>query len=112
MALADVTGHGIGPALLAAVCRAYARSNFSADHYLLTAMQRLNGALARDVGAGRFVTFVAAACTPGNARVELLSAGHGPCLSTGSGKTASTPCRLKDCRWASCPISPPKSLLF
>ena len=29
VSLADVTGHGIGPALLAAVCHAYARSNFS-----------------------------------------------------------------------------------
>ena len=26
--LADVTGHGIGPALLAAVCRAYVRASF------------------------------------------------------------------------------------
>src|SRR5439155_19810359 len=27
--LGDVTGHGIGPALLAAACRAYARSSFA-----------------------------------------------------------------------------------
>jgi len=76
--LADVTGHGIGPALLASVCRAYARANFRMGNGLLDAMEQLNVALAEDIGEGRFVTFVAAVCTPGNSRVELLSAGHGP----------------------------------
>ena len=77
-ALGDVTGHGIGPALLAAVCRAYARANFRAQSGLLAAMEQLNTELAGDVGEGRFVTFVAAVCVPGSSRVELLSAGHGP----------------------------------
>ncbi len=76
--LGDVTGHGIGPALLAAVCRAYVRATFTPDCDLLTAMQRVNSALARDVGPRRFVTFVAVRCTPGSSQVELLSAGHGP----------------------------------
>jgi serine phosphatase RsbU (regulator of sigma subunit) len=78
VALADVTGHGIGPALLASVCRAYARANFRVGNGLLDAMEHLNAALAGDIGEGRFVTFVAAVCTPGSPRVELLSAGHGP----------------------------------
>jgi serine phosphatase RsbU (regulator of sigma subunit) len=78
VALADVTGHGIGPALLAAVCRAYARANFSGSDGLFAAMEKINAALAVDLKEGRFVTFVAAICTPGNPRVELLSAGHGP----------------------------------
>jgi serine phosphatase RsbU (regulator of sigma subunit) len=78
VALADVTGHGIGPALLASVCRAYARANFRVGNGLLHAMEQLNAALAGDIGEGRFVTFVAAVCTPGSSRVELLSAGHGP----------------------------------
>ena len=78
VALADVTGHGIGPALLAAVCRAYARANFSVDNGLFPAMGKINAALAADLKEGRFVTFVAAVCTPRNPRVELLSAGHGP----------------------------------
>ncbi|MGC1451739.1 MAG: PP2C family protein-serine/threonine phosphatase, partial [Candidatus Sulfotelmatobacter sp.] len=78
VALADVTGHGIGPALLASVCRAYARANFRVGNGLLDAMEQLNAALVGDIGEGRFVTFVAAVCTPGSPRVELLSAGHGP----------------------------------
>lgn len=76
--LADVTGHGIGPALLAAVCRAYARATFNRGNGLSGAMEQLNAELIRDIGEGRFVTFVAVACVPGCARVELLSAGHGP----------------------------------
>jgi serine phosphatase RsbU (regulator of sigma subunit) len=78
VALADVTGHGIGPALLAAVCRAYARANFSGENGLFPAMEKINAALAADLKEGRFVTFVAAICAPGSPRVELLSAGHGP----------------------------------
>jgi serine phosphatase RsbU (regulator of sigma subunit) len=79
VALADVTGHGIGPALLASVCRAYARASFTAGGIgLLSAMERINSLLAGDLQEGRFVTFVAAVCSPADSRVELLSAGHGP----------------------------------
>jgi serine phosphatase RsbU (regulator of sigma subunit) len=78
VALGDVTGHGIGSALLAAVCRAYARANFTMQDELLTAMKRINAALADDMTSGRFVTFVAAVCEQGNSRLQLLSAGQGP----------------------------------
>ena len=78
VSLADVTGHGIGPALLAAVCHAYARSNLSIAQNLPTAFEHINHELAADLGTGRFVTFVAAVCCPGCAEVEMLSAGHGP----------------------------------
>jgi serine phosphatase RsbU (regulator of sigma subunit) len=78
LALADVTGHGIGPALLASVCRAYARTIFQLNHGLLSAMEQINATLAVDVGEGRFVTFVAAICSPESACVQLLSAGQGP----------------------------------
>jgi serine phosphatase RsbU (regulator of sigma subunit) len=44
----------------------------------MTAMERVNSALSKDVGEGRFVTFVAAICSPTSSQVELLSAGHGP----------------------------------
>ena len=78
VALGDATGHGIGPALLSSVCRAYVRATFTPELDMLTAMQRVNAALNQDVGPRRFVTFVATICTPGSSRVELLSAGHGP----------------------------------
>jgi serine phosphatase RsbU (regulator of sigma subunit) len=78
VSLADVTGHGIGPALLASVCHAYARSSFSAEQDLPTALERINQDLGADLPTGRFVTFVAVVCCPGCPEVEMLSAGHGP----------------------------------
>jgi serine phosphatase RsbU (regulator of sigma subunit) len=78
VALADVTGHGIGPALLAAVCRAYSRAVFGQHAGFLESMTRINSAIAADVGEGRFVTFVAAIVSPTSPQVELLSAGHAP----------------------------------
>jgi serine phosphatase RsbU (regulator of sigma subunit) len=78
VALADVTGHGIGPALLASVCRAYARSNFRSQTTFLKAMEEINSAVAADVQEGRFVTFVAATLGPDTSALELLSAGHAP----------------------------------
>jgi len=77
-ALADVTGHGIGPALLASVCRAYARCNFRSQDSFLKAMEEINSAVAADVREGRFITFVAAIFGPDSPAVELLSAGHAP----------------------------------
>ncbi|HTT23297.1 MAG TPA: PP2C family protein-serine/threonine phosphatase [Candidatus Sulfotelmatobacter sp.] len=78
VSLADVTGHGIGPALLASVCRAYSRAHFTVSHTLTAAFERLNQALGADLSTGRFATFVAAVCRPRSEEVELLSAGHGP----------------------------------
>ena len=77
-ALADVTGHGIGPAMLAAVCRAYARTNFHNQGTLLKAMEEINTAVAADVQEGRFITFVAAIVGAQGSQLELLSAGHAP----------------------------------
>lgn len=76
--LADVTGHGIGSALLASVCRAYSRASFNARDSLTTTMQHINRSFGEDLTQGRFATFVAAICKAGQDQVELLSAGHGP----------------------------------
>jgi serine phosphatase RsbU (regulator of sigma subunit) len=78
VALADVTGHGIGPALLAAVCRAYSRAHFHVGTELMRTMGEINSALAADVTEGRFITFVACVCDPKSSAMEILSAGHGP----------------------------------
>ncbi len=78
VSLADVTGYGIGPALLAAVCHAYARTSFSVTQDLPAALEHIHQALTSDLTPGRFVTFVAAVCCPGCPDIEILSAGHGP----------------------------------
>jgi len=76
--LADVTGHGIGPAILASVCRAYSRASFNTRDSLATALKNINDSFAEDLPPEHFATFVAVVFQEGNEQVELLSAGHGP----------------------------------
>jgi len=76
--LADVTGHGIGPAILASVCRAYSRASFNVRDRLETILKNINQAFAEDLTSERFATFVAAVCEEGSDQLELLSAGHAP----------------------------------
>jgi len=76
--LADVTGHGIGPAILASVCRAYSRANLTGRDNLGTALKNINDAFAEDLTPERFATFVATVLQGDSGHVELLSAGHAP----------------------------------
>jgi serine phosphatase RsbU (regulator of sigma subunit) len=78
--LADVTGHGIGPAMLASVCRAYSRASFNERDNLATTLKNINLSFSEDLTPERFATFVAAMFQEGSHQVELLSAGHGPLL--------------------------------
>ncbi len=80
VSLADVTGHGIGPALVTAVCRAYGRASFPSQEALAVLMNRINDLLHEDLELGRFVTFVAGFLDASTHRMDLLSAGHGPLL--------------------------------
>jgi serine phosphatase RsbU (regulator of sigma subunit)/signal transduction histidine kinase len=80
ISLADVTGHGIGPALVTAVCRAYSRASMSSESDLGMAIDRINNMLVEDLPIERFVTFVVALLDPTNSTIQLLSAGHGPLL--------------------------------
>ena len=76
--LADVTGHGVGPALVTAVCRAYVRAGFVAGRGFSELMSHLNDLLAADLPDNRFVTCVAALLDPSSRSLEMISAGHGP----------------------------------
>jgi serine phosphatase RsbU (regulator of sigma subunit) len=78
--IADVSGHGVGPALLMAVCRAYARACVPMGPELRSALGRVNELLSGDVSAGRFVTLAVTLVEPQSGQFELLSAGHGPIL--------------------------------
>jgi serine phosphatase RsbU (regulator of sigma subunit) len=78
VAVADVTGHGIGPALVMAVCRAYARAYAPGAGNASAILTHINGLIHDDLGAsGRFITMVTALLSP-DGRVDLVSAGHGP----------------------------------
>lgn len=79
VALADVSGHGIGPALVMAVCRAYARATAPSTPDPATLLGRLNELLHGDLPSDRFITF-AMAVLDKDGGVQLVSAGHGPTL--------------------------------
>ena len=80
ISLGDATGHGIGPALVSALCRAYARASLVVDNEHHQVLDRLNRLLADDLSANRFVTFAVVFLDPITWEVEVLSAGHGPIL--------------------------------
>lgn len=80
LVVADVSGHGIGPALLMASVRAglkALRLEYVAPETLLT---RVGESLAGDLQEGRFVTMMLAAVDPGQHRLEYANAGHAPAL--------------------------------
>ncbi len=73
--------HGIGPALIVAVCRAYMRASASAGHGSLSvAMARVNDLLQEDIPDGRFVTAAVGVLDPSRAQMQLISAGQAPLL--------------------------------
>jgi serine phosphatase RsbU (regulator of sigma subunit) len=83
--LADVSGHGIGPAMVTAACRAYMRASAMHHPDLASLATRVNHLLAQDLPDGRFVTMASVMIRPSdrptNATgipIALLSAGHGP----------------------------------
>jgi len=80
VALADVTGHGIGPALVMAVCHAYARASAQTTPDAAELLSKVNELIYKDLSScGRFITMVIAILSP-DGTVDLVSAGHGPTL--------------------------------
>lgn len=77
--LADVSGHGIGPALVMAVCRAYARASAALIADPSALMRRLNELLKPDLPPDRFIT-LACIVLEQSGHTQLVSAGHGPSL--------------------------------
>ena len=78
--LADVTGHGIGPALVTANCHAYVHSMLPGSDELGQVMQCMNELLVEDLPSNLFVTLVIASIDTTQDQLQLLSAGHGPLL--------------------------------
>lgn len=77
--LADVSGHGIGPALVMAVCRAYARASAELITDPSALMRRINRLLEQDLPDDRFITLEFTVLRQ-DGQMQLVSAGHGPTL--------------------------------
>lgn len=78
--IADAMGHGIGPALIVAQCRAILRAVTDSEDELGTIATRVNNLLCEDLAAGRFVTICFGVLDAPAARIDYLSAGQGPVL--------------------------------
>jgi len=78
--LADVAGHGVGPALLATNLHAYVRAVTPVGGDGRQWMTQLNSNVSGDLTEGRFITFVGVVLDKQDGRAHMLSAGHGPIL--------------------------------
>lgn len=76
LVVGDVTGHGIGPALLMAETRAYLRLLARNRDDVGDILNRANRILAEDVGAERYVTLLLAKLDPHARTLTYASAGH------------------------------------
>jgi phosphoserine phosphatase len=80
VSVADATGHGIGPALVTAECRALLRASLNTDCDLTHAVGKVNDLLCTDLPPDRFVTAFVSLVSPSRDEVPYLAAGHGPSL--------------------------------
>ena len=76
--VADVTGHGVGSALLMATVRAALRALIRTEESLDTLFFQLNNTIADDLRDGRFVTCFMSTVDPVEGLVEHVGAGHTP----------------------------------
>ena len=80
VAIADVTGHGLGPALVAAEVRALFRALIGRGESLGEVVGAMHRLLAADLPAERLVTACFVVVDAATGRLEYVSAGHGPLL--------------------------------
>lgn len=78
--IADVSGKGVGPALLMANVQAALEANVESGAGPGAICTRLNHFVGRHAAAGRYVTFFAAKLHAGGRRLVYCNAGHNPPL--------------------------------
>lgn len=78
--LADASGHGIGPALLASVCRAIVRALATTTGQLDAILTGANALLNQDLQPGHFITLFLGLLDEATGRLDYVSGGHGPLL--------------------------------
>lgn len=72
----DVTGHGLGPALLMAAARAYLRALVLTDQSFSDMLARARQLLIEDLGFDHFITLLFAELDPGERAWKFINAGH------------------------------------
>lgn len=77
--IGDVTGHGLGPALLMTDVRAYLRALVLSNRSLEEIMAQARHLLVEDLGSDRFITLLFAQLVPAAGLFEYINAGHPTC---------------------------------
>ena len=76
LVVGDVTGHGIGAALLMADVRAYLRALVLSESNPETIIAQVRHLLAEDLGSDRFITMLCARLNPAGGELSYINAGH------------------------------------
>jgi serine phosphatase RsbU (regulator of sigma subunit) len=80
LAMADVSGHGMGPSLIMASVRAMLHVLSRTLSEPARILNLLNETITPDLKAGRFVTFLLGALDKSRHQLNFVNAGHGPAL--------------------------------
>jgi sigma-B regulation protein RsbU (phosphoserine phosphatase) len=88
--IADVTGHGLGAALVMTAARAFSRALCKTQSDPAAVLAGANHLLAHDLEDGNFLSFLLAAIDPNKGILEYASAGHDPpfCYRPSTGQFA------------------------
>lgn len=80
LACGDVSGHGVGSALIMAMGRAFLRALLKQESDLTLIMHRMNNLIEADTPAGQFMTLFVGILDCGKGQLTYASAGHDPAL--------------------------------
>jgi len=83
--LGDVSGKGMGAALLMSSALSSLRTLYEACHDPAELVTRLNAVMVRNVEPGRFLTLFMGVLDPASGRLRYVNAGHNPPLLIGKG---------------------------
>ncbi len=75
--IADVTGHGVGPAIIVAICRSYFRALAISGQPLKSIVNNINEMILPDLTDGRIITTAMGMIEPEQCKLDFFSAGHG-----------------------------------
>ncbi len=84
LVVGDVSGHGLGPALIMASTRALLHSSLVTRPDLEDVVNTINVYLERDIPANAFMSFFLGSLDPATRSFEYVSAGHNPPLLSGT----------------------------
>lgn len=80
LACGDVSGHGVGAALIMAMGRAFLRALLRQNRDLASVMYEMNNLIEADTPTGQFMTLFVGVLEPDTGRLRYASAGHDPAL--------------------------------